>query len=329
MVQAALLQAFAQVLVNVAGADLGVQCVRHEAIPAVVLPDLAPGAVQHAELELAVLDDGVQVLWDQLTDLAALVHADVVGVGVINRHVDRVLGVGAERQRHAGEFVAQHVDAILALAAVGILLGFQPLVRLLGRRRLNVQRDERRVFELGRSQTLVDGVVVVSSDQRLGAVKATQSGHLILATHPLCDHAGAKVPRLPASVDVLVHQARDAPAGGDKVLGVDDLLQALQVSDVFSKGVQGSVLDVALKLVQPVKAKDSDKVTPGSVAEALGSGNLVGGVAHQRLVQADVLVREGAIRVLVELSEAPDIGVLIDQHGQVAVAGGDDVALTP
>ena len=86
----ALLQASWRVLVHVGRLDHGVQAVGEEAVPAVVLPLVAPGAVQHLELEGAVLHHQ----WAPprlFHHLAALVHRDVVGVGVIHAHVDRVL----------------------------------------------------------------------------------------------------------------------------------------------------------------------------------------------------------------------------------------------
>ena len=326
---AAELEALGQVLIHVGGANLRVQRVGDEPVPAIVHPLLAPRAVQHAELEVAVLDDDVLRLRDQLHRLAALVDRDVFGLCVVHAHVDRVLGVKTEGHRHTGQLMSQNVDFVATRFLAYRVQAFDPLVALLGGGRLNVEPDERRVFEAGGRQAFVDCVVVGSRHQRLGAIELLQFVHPlgVVQLVPLRHHPNLPVKRAAEAVDRVQHEAGHAPRGSDHVLGVQHLLQHGQVRHGLLELVQLAVDDHALHLVKAFKPEHRHQLDEGDVPEPFGAGDLVGVVPDKGFVQGDVLVRERAVRVLVQFAAAPDVRVVIDQPAQVAVHGGHDIAL--
>ena len=314
------LQASWEVLVDVGRADDGVECVGQESVPAVLQPLLAPRAEQHLPLECGVVGHDVHVTGYLLNHLAALVHADVGCVSVVHAHVDSVLQVVPEGERHTCQAMPQRVD--LACCAA-LFDGVHPLVRRFTRRGLNVERDKGCVPQL--SLKFPTSLVVVDrGHQCLGAIPMLHGGHARLVA-PRLHHADFPLQRVGLGIDVFRVQLGHAPAGGHKVFRVDDLLQLLHVGHVFLQAAELAVLDQLNERVQAVHAEGAHQLHEGGVAEALGTGDAVGCVAHQRLVQRDVFVGEGTVRVLVELALAPHVGVGVYQHAQVAVNGRDEV----
>ena len=318
----ALLQAARRVLVHVGRLDHGVQAVGEEPVPAVVLPLVAPGAIQNLELEGTVLHHQ----WAPprlFHHLAALVHSDVVGVGVIHAHVDRVLQVVAEGERHACELVAKRVNAVArALAAHGL----QPLVGLFRRGGLDVERDDLRLRQR-LAHPLAGLLVVACGHQSLGAVPVTHAGDALLRGHlvPQLGHASLPLDGVGLGVHLVWVQAGHVPAGGHRRFRVDDLLQARELLHIFAQVFDAPVRHQALQQLQTLDVEYTHQVHESCVTEASRAGDVVGGVPHQRLVQRDVLVREGAEWVHVLDATLVDVCVLVDQHSQVPVNGNDDV----
>ena len=303
----------ALVLVHVGAADRVVDHVRDEAVPPVVALLVRPLHSEDGELERGIVHDHELAVRDQSHELAHLFRRAVGRVAVIHRQVVGVLAVRPEGQAQARELGPEHVDLLLGVP------GGEPLVALLRRRGLDVEREEGRATEL----LLEEGLGLVVGLGRDQAHLLAPLLEPIISRRP--HHAGVPLQGHAQQVHPVGAQLGELITGVDEVQVVEHELERREVRDVVLKLPEVARFHPRVEHRQRLAVALEQRLP--LLGPELGAARVLVPVPDERLHHADVGGVEVAIGVAGHQGAAlPQHDVGQDQElGQVAVRRVDDL----